>query len=351
MLLDERGKPEGGRWSFDPENRGPPVRGLSAPTPWQPEEDAIDAQVRRDLDRLPRVHLWGQDGPRSVAVTPDEASCALHSFITTRLEQFGPWQDAMVDGEPVLFHSLLSTPMNLGVLEPLAAIRAAEGAYRSGAVPIQSAEGFVRQILGWREYVWGTYWLRRERWPHENALSAGFDLPNAFWGRTTSWNCLDTVVAQVRETGYAHHIQRLMVLGNAMLLAGVKPWQAVRWFQGAFLDGAEWVMAPNAAGMTLYADEGQMTTKPYAAGGNYISRMSSYCRGCRYDPHARTGEDACPLTALYWDFVDRHRERFVGHPRMRLPLRGLARIDDRELQQIRALARRARSELGVGEPR
>jgi len=240
--------------------------------------------------------------------------------------------------------------MNLGVLEPLAAIRAAERAYRSGAVPIQSAEGFVRQILGWREYMWGTYWLRCERWPQEDALSASSDLPDAFWGRTTSWNCLDTVVAQVREMGYAHHIQRLMVLGNVMLLAGVKLWQAVRWFQGAFLDGAEWVMAPNAAGMALYADGGQMATKPYAAGGNYINRMSTYCRGCRYDPHARTGEDACPVTALYWDFVDRHRERFAGHPRMRLPLRGLARIDDRELEQIRARAVRARRELGLGQP-
>jgi deoxyribodipyrimidine photolyase-related protein len=349
VLLDERGQPEGGRWSFDRENRSPPVGGLRAPAPWQPVEDAVDAQVRRDLDALPGVHLWGQDGPRSVAVTPDEASRALHSFIDTRLALFGPWQDAMVEGEPVLFHSLLSAPMNLGVLGPLPAIRAAERAYRSGAVPIQSAEGFVRQILGWREYVWGIYWLRRERWPQENALNASFDLPDAFWGRTTSWNCLDTVVAQVQETGYAHHIQRLMVLGNVMLLAGVKPWQAVRWFQGVFFDGAEWVMAPNAAGMALYADDGQMTTKPYAAGGNYIGRMSNYCHGCRYDPHARTGEDACPLTALYWDFVDRHRQRFVGHPRMRLPLRGLGRIDDRELQQIRARARRARSELGVGE--
>jgi deoxyribodipyrimidine photolyase-related protein len=354
VLLDERGAPEGGRWSFDSENRRPPTRGLRAPAPWLPEEDAIDAGVRRDLDALTSARLWGSDGPRAVAVTPDEARSALDSFIDTRLAQFGPWQDAMVSGEPVLFHSLLSVPLNLGVLEPMQAIRAAERAYRDGAVPIQSAEGFVRQILGWREYVWGTYWLRHDRWPSESALAARRDLPAAFWGSASSWNCLDTVVEGVRNSGYAHHIERLMVLGNVMLLAGIDPWQAVRWFQGSFIDGAEWVMAPNAAGMApnaagmaLYADGGQMTTKPYAAGGNYINRMSNHCQGCRYDPRRRTGEDACPLTALYWDFIDRHRDRLATNRRMGLPLRAVSRIDEDELDQIRARARHALVELGM----
>lgn len=346
VLVDADGRPDGGRWNFDRENRRPPKEGLDAPAPWRPEETEIDAGVRRDLDAL---ELWGDDGPRTVAVTPDEARQALDDFTDRRLAGFGPWQDAMVGGERLLFHSLLSTPLNLGVLDPLTAVRAAERAYRDGRAPPQSVEGFVRQILGWREYVWGMYWLRRDAWPHENALDAHHDLPAAYWGTTTGWNCLDTVVGQVREDGYAHHIERLMVLGNVLLLAGVDPWQAVRWFQGAFVDGAEWVMAPNAAGMALYADGGAMMTKPYAGGGNYINRMSTFCGGCRYRPNVRVGPEACPVTALYWDFMARHRERLAGNRRMRMPLRTLEKMDD-ERDAIRTRADAARDELRIARP-
>jgi deoxyribodipyrimidine photolyase-related protein len=348
VLLDTDGKPEGGRWSFDAENRRPPRQGLSAPPPFSPREDAIDAGVRRDLDALGGVRLWGEDGPRTAAVTPREAALALDAFVVERLPEFGPWQDAMVTGEGTLCHSLLSVPLNLGVLDPLAAVRAAEAAYRSTAAPLASVEGFIRQIIGWREYVWGMYWLRADAWPAHNELAARGALPAAFWRGGSSWNCLDTVIGEVRATGYAHHIQRLMVLGNVLLLTGVGPWHAIRWFQGAFIDGAEWVMAPNAAGMALYADGGEMMTKPYAAGGNYMHRMSDYCAGCRYGPRRRTGENACPLTALYWDFLDRHRERLDGNRRMQLPLRSLARIPDGELAAIRLRAEQARTELGLG---
>jgi (6-4)DNA photolyase len=348
VLLDEDGQPEGGRWNFDAENRRPPPRaGFDAPVPWRPAEDAVDADVRADLDAA-GIELFGADGPRRFAATPAEARSALASFVADRLPSFGPWQDAMVPGRRVLFHSLLSAPLNLGLLEPLEAIRTAERAYRRGEAPLASVEGFVRQILGWREYVWGTYWLRRDRWPHESKLGARAPLPRAYWGEPSGWNCLDSVVAGVRADAYAHHIERLMVLGNIALLAGIEPWATVRWFQGAFIDGAEWVMAPNAAGMALFADGGEMMTKPYAAGGNYINRMSGYCAGCRYRPNVRTGPEACPVTALYWDFVDRHRERLAANRRTRSSVRTLDRFDPGEREGIRARARDARAELGGG---
>ncbi len=350
VLLDADGGPEGGQWNYDPENRRPPrdmPADLRPPEPWRPTEDDIDAEVRRDLDTH-APDLWGRDAPRRFAVTPEEADRALRSFIDERLPEFGPWQDAMVPGEPWLFHSLLSVPLNLGVLDPLDAVRAAEAAYRSGGIPLQSAEGFIRQILGWREYVHGVFWLRQL--DGANALDAHAPLPDAFLGEPSGWNCLDSVVDGVRERGYAHHIERLMVLGNTLLLTGVEPGQAVDWFARAFVDGAAWVMAPNAAGMALYADGGQMTTKPYAAGGNYVNRMSRFCGDCRYDPKQRTGPDACPLSALYWDFVDRHRERLDGNRRMAMPLRSLAKIDPAELDAIRARAADARAELGVSSP-
>lgn len=356
VLLEPDGEPVGGRWNFDAENRKPPREGLAAPAPWTPTEDAIDAEVREDLDRLAaagRIELWGEDGPRAFAVTPAEADEVLGDFIAHRLADFGPFQDAMLGGERVLFHSLLSVPLNLGLLPPLDAVRAAEAAFRAGRAPLQSTEGFIRQILGWREYVHGMAHLRRDAaWSEQNALAATRALPAAFWGEASGWACLDRTIDGVRETGYAHHIERLMVLGNVLLLAGVQPWEAVRWFQTVFVDGAEWVMAPNAAGMALYADGGGMTTKPYAAGGNYMNKMSDHCRACRYDPRRRTGPDACPLTALYWDFLDRHRERLAGNHRVAMPLRSLAKIDPSELAQIKARAAAALAELdgGAAEP-
>jgi deoxyribodipyrimidine photolyase-related protein len=349
VLLDPDGGPEGGKWNFDAANRRPPKEGLKAPDPWQPEEDEIDAEVRRDLDQLCEsggVTLWGEDGPRRFAATPAEATSALRSFTSARLADFGPWQDAMVSGEPVLFHSLLSAPLNLGLLEPLRCVEAAERAYRRGDAPIESVEGFVRQIIGWREYIWGMYWLRQGRRRRDNALRAHAELPTAFAGERSGWNCLDTVIGEVEREAYANHIQRLMVLGNVLLLAGVEPWQAIRFFQGSFIDGAEWVMAPNAAGMALFADGGEMMTKPYAAGGNYVNKMSDYCGGCQYDPHKRTGPEGCPLTAMYWDFLDRHAERLAGNRRLAMPLRSLGRFDPEELARVKTRARAARRELG-----
>jgi deoxyribodipyrimidine photolyase-related protein len=350
VLLTPDGKPEGGRWNFDRLNRRPPARDLHAPEPWRPAEDAIDEEVRADLDRLD-VDLFGHDGPRQFAVTPGEARTALEDFVAHRLPEFGPWQDAMVPGERNLFHALLSVPLNLGVLPPLDAVRAAEAAYRSGHAPLQSAEGFIRQVIGWREYVWGTYWRRVEQWPQDNALGATLPLPEAYWGAPVGWECLDQVTAGVEADGYAHHIQRLMVLGTIGLTAGVEPWALVRWFQGSFVDGAEWVMAPNAAGMALFADGGEMMTKPYAAGGNYINRMSGYCGSCRYEPGEKQGPTACPVTALYWDFVERHADRLQANRRTQRSVGTLARMDEGTRAAVRERARVARQELLAGEPR
>ena len=350
VLMDADGKPEGGRWNFDAENRRPPAKDLHAPAPYRPREDAIDAEVRADIDAL-GLELFGDDGPRQFAVTPAEARRALASFVDGRLAGFGPWQDAMVEGERFLFHALLSVPLNLGVLDPLTAVRAAERKYRAGEVPLQSAEGFVRQVIGWREWVWGMYWLRAEQWPERNALDAHLPLGEAYWGSPTGWNCLDSVVGGVAATGYAHHIERLMVLGTIGLTSGTEPWQLVRWFQGAFVDGAEWVMAPNAAGMALFADGGEMMTKPYAAGGNYIDKMSDHCRGCRFSPSEKHGQRACPVTALYWDFVDRHTGLLAANPRTRRTVFMWNGFDDATRVAVRERAEAARVELVEGEPR
>ena len=338
LLVEPDGSPTGGRWNFDKDNRRPPREGLGAPDPWLPEEDDIDAEVRRDLDRM-GLPEWGEDGPRAWPATAAEARAALEDFIARRLHGFGPWQDAMVPGERFLFHSRLSSSFNLWLLDPLDACRAAEQAYRDGLAPLQSVEGFVRQVVGWREYVWGTYWLRLDQWRHDDALGAERPLPEAFWTARTDAECLRACVEDVRTGAYAHHIQRLMVLGNLLLLLGVKPWEAVEWFQSGFIDGAEWVMAPNAVGMATWGDGGAMMTKPYAGSGNYIDKMSGYCGSCRYDPRERHGETACPVTALYWDFMARHAERFAGNRRMRGPLAGLRRLPPEDLEAMRRTAR------------
>jgi len=346
VLIGEDGEPEGGRWNFDRDNRRPPRAGLTAPAPWLPAEDDVDAEVRLDLDAM-GLPEWGRDAPRAWPATGSEARTALQDFVTHRLAGFGPWQDAMVAGEPWLFHSRLSSSLNLWLLGPGEVVAAVQDAYRAGDVPLQSAEGFVRQLIGWREYVWGMYWLRAGEWRGQNALDAREPLPAAYWGQSPGldWNCLRSTVDGVAERAYAHHIERLMVLGNIALLAGVRPWEMVEWFQAAFIDGAEWVMAPNTAGMALHADGGAMMTKPYAGGGNYIDRMSDLCAGCRYSPRSRTGPDACPVTALYWDFIARHEQRWAGNPRMALPLRGLQRMDPAELAAVRERAARARAQL------
>ena len=346
LLMEADGEPAGGRWNFDAENRKPPKAGVDAPKPWAPKEDAIDEEVRRDLESMGR-DLWGEEGPRRFAVTPKEAKAALSDFVRKRLPEFGTWQDAMVPGDPFLFHSLMSVPLNLGVIPPMEVVGAVQKAWEKGDVPIEAAEGFIRQVIGWREYVWGMYWLRAGDWRTDNALDATAPLPAAYWGQPSGWACLDGVVSSVGEYGYANHIERLMVLGNVAMLAGLEPWEVVTWFERSFVDGAEWVMAPNAAGMALYADGGVMMTKPYAAGGNYVHKMSggAWCADCRYSPKERTGEKGCPLSALYWDFIGSNAERFASNHRMAMAVRSWQKFDTAEQAAIADRAALAREEL------
>ncbi|TBN58345.1 cryptochrome/photolyase family protein [Glaciihabitans arcticus] len=330
--------PVGGTWNYDHDNRQPPPK---APTlglaPWWPEEDDIDADVRADLDRWVAegaVTLVGDDGPRRFAATGAEARLALDDFLSYRLPDFGPYEDAMLQGDWTMAHSLLSAPMNLGLLDPREVVDAAEARYRAGDAPLNSVEGFVRQISGWRDYVWHLYWHLGEGYPtRSNYLNATTPLPEAFLQLDPDLitaNCLRETIDGMRRHGWAHHIQRLMVLGNWSLQHGYDPVALNNWFVDMFVDGTPWVMPANVIGMSQHADGGIVATKPYAAGGAYISRMSDYCGGCRFDPKVRVGENACPFTAGYWAFLDRNESRLAGNHRMAQPLAGLRRLADRE---------------------
>ncbi|HJV14712.1 MAG TPA: cryptochrome/photolyase family protein [Propionibacteriaceae bacterium] len=336
-VLMDGAEPVSGRWNYDKDNRERPPRGasrLDVVPPWQPEEDEIDDQVRRDLNAWQRdgtVETVGRDGPRRFAVTREEALTALRHFVEHRLPAFGAHEDAMLAGDPTMAHSLLSAPLNLGLLEPMECVRAAEEAYHRGAAPLSSVEGYIRQVLGWREYVWHTYWYHGAGYRRHNALSARGRLPRWFAeldADAVEARCLATVLAQVRDHGWTHHIPRLMVLGNYGLQRGWSPQALTDWFHRCFVDGYDWVMLPNVLGMSQHADGGLMATKPYAAGGAYINRMSDFCGECAYRPDRRVGDDACPYTAGYWWFLSRNQATLAENHRMRQPLQGLNRLSD-----------------------
>jgi deoxyribodipyrimidine photolyase-related protein len=345
-ILLEGGKPVGGRWNYDAENRG--HFGREGPG-WVPrpvafEPDALTASALEDVGNALADHpgeLAGFDWP----VTRDGALQALDDFIEHRLAAFGQWQDAMWTGEPYLFHARLSACMNLRLLDPREVIDAALAHYRDGKVALPAVEGFVRQILGWREYVRGVYWLSPERLLASNAMRAHAPLPWFYWTGDTDMACLKATVGQTLETGYAHHIQRLMVTGNFALLLGVEPRQVHEWYLAVYVDAVEWVEAPNTLGMSQFADGGRMVSKPYAASGRYIERMSNYCEGCPYEPGEAVGPQACPFTTLYWDFLDRHRARFWNHPRAAMQWRSLDRMPEGKLAKIRAQASKLREKL------
>ncbi|MGY0489992.1 cryptochrome/photolyase family protein [Streptomyces sp. WG-D5] len=336
-LLMDGDQPAGGRWNHDHDNREPPPKGartLGAPAPYRPREDEIDEEVRRDLDRWERdgdVRFVGRDGPRRFPASRREALSALRRFVEHRLSGFGPHEDAMLAEDPVLSHSLLSSSLNLGLLDPAECVERAEEAWRAGDAPINSVEGFVRQVAGWREYVWQLYWHFGEDYRHRNALRHHEPLPEWFLeldADAVRARCLATTLAQVRDTGWTHHIPRLMLLGSHALQRGWDPEAVTDWFHRCFVDGYDWVMVPNVVGMSQYADGGRMTTKPYTSGGAYVNRMSDLCKGCAYRPGDRTGDRACPFTAGYWAFLHRHRARLEHNPRMAQPVRGLDRLAD-----------------------
>ncbi|GAA3801003.1 cryptochrome/photolyase family protein [Sphaerisporangium flaviroseum] len=334
-VLMDGDEPAGGRWNLDADNRlPPPSEGLEVPGPWRAEEDEIDEEVRHDLDRRERdgeVAFVGRDGPRTFPATRTEAVRALRHFITRRLPVFGPYQDAMLSADPVMAHSMLSPAMNLGLLDPMECVRAAEAAYRAGRAPLASVEGYVRQLIGWRDYIWHLYWHFGEHYRELNRLSANVPLPAWFAeldADAVEARCLSWALSQVRDTGFTHHIVRLMVLGNYALQRGFDPSGLTDWFHRCFVDGYEWVMVPNVVGMSQHADGGMLATKPYAAGGAYLNRMSDFCSGCRYRPARRTGDDACPFTAGYWWFVARNQDRLEHNPRMARSVHGMRRLPD-----------------------
>ncbi|MEU7526749.1 cryptochrome/photolyase family protein [Saccharothrix sp. NPDC042600] len=337
VLLDG-GDPVGGRWNHDRDNREPPPRrgGLDVPRPWWPTEDDIDAGVRADLDALDAPTV-GADGPRRFAITRAEALAALEVFVRDRLPHFGPHEDAVLTGDWAMAHSLLSVPLNFGLLHPLEVVRAAENAHREGNAPLASVEGFIRQVLGWREYVWHLYWHLGPDYLQRNHFRATTPLPD-WWARLRPGNvraaCLRTALEGVRDRGWVHHIQRLMVLGNHALQRGYDPKALNDWFVTSFVDGFPWVMPVNVIGMSQHADGGTIATKPYLSGGAYLNRMTDHCRGCWFDPTKRTGERACPFTAGYWAWLARHEAELRGNHRMARPLQGLRRIAD--LDEIRA---------------
>ncbi|MGW2912327.1 cryptochrome/photolyase family protein [Streptomyces asoensis] len=346
-LLMNGDEPAGGRWNHDHDNREPPPKGartLDAPAPYRPRENDVDDEVRHDLDRWERsgeVSFVGRDGPRLFPASRREARDALRRFVSLRLAGFGPHEDAMLADDPVLSHSLLSSSLNLGLLDPRECVGLAEEAWRRGDAPINSVEGFVRQIAGWREYVWQLYWHFGEEYRRRNALGHLAPLPDWFLEldpEAVTARCLSTVLTQVRDSGWTHHIPRLMLLGSHALQRGWDPAAVTDWFHRSFVDGYDWVMLPNVLGMSQYADGGRMTTKPYTSGGAYLNRMSDFCRPCAYRPTVRTGEDACPYTAGYWAFLHRHRARLEHNPRMSQAVRGLDRLAD--LDELLAQERR-----------
>lgn len=314
-LLMEGDKPAGGRWNYDAENRRPPGGGLLVPRRPRFPPDAITREVL-DLVAARFGDHFGDLEPFDWPVTRAEAEKAAHAFVEQRLAEFGPFQDAMLAGEDQLYHSLLSTSINLGLVDPLDLCRRAEAMWRDGRAPINSVEGFVRQIIGWREYIRGFYWYEMPRLADANELGAHRPLPEFYWTGETDMACLADCVRSTRANGHAHHIERLMVLGNFALLAGIDPKAVQDWYLVVYADAYEWVELPNVAAMILYADGGKLASKPYAASGNYIDKMSDYCGSCRYSPKVKTGPGACPFNPLYWDFMVRHRDRLERNPRI-----------------------------------
>ena len=334
ILMTPSGEPEGDRWNFDADNRQPPpkTKTLGLQTRW-PQEDDIDAEARALLDDWERAGIVfrGKDGPRRFAVTRDEAQAALNDFVDHRLPLFGPYEDAAMSADWVMAHSLLSVPMNLGVLHPREAVDAVAAAYFSGRAPLNSVEGFVRQVVGWREYVCDLH-----RWcggddRHHNHLDAERSLPPWFDtadAEAVEAACLRHSLTEVADRGWSHHIVRLEILGNWALQRGYHPGAVNAWFTDMFVDGFAWVMPANVIGMALYADGGAMATKPYAAGGAYINRMTNFCRDCRFRPSVRVGEDACPFTAGYWNFLATNEETLRGNHRLRNPYATMRRLTD-----------------------
>ena len=335
-VLMDGGKPVGGAWNFDADNRLPPPKNHAYEPPLEHEWDEIDQRISESLESL-SSQLWGHAPSTTWATTRAGALKQLDHFLQHHFVQFGPYEDAMPIDSWAVHHSLLSPYLNNGLLHAEEVIHAALERFNQGDVPLSSCEGFVRQIIGWREYINGMYWFLGEDYRMGNGLNASEPLPPVFRdASSTQMACMGSVIRDLETRSWVHHIPRLMVLSNLALLTGTNPQEFLDWMRETFIDAADWVMVPNVIGMGVHADGGKLMTKPYAAGGAYISRMSNYCKGCVYNPKNRSGDDACPFTTLYWDFLDRNREAFSKNHRMMQQLRGLDRLTDLEELRLRA---------------
>jgi len=332
-ILMDGDQPVGGKWNFDADNRKSPRGNLIIPPAYINKPDPITLEVKSLVAERFSDH-FGDIDPFYFAVTREQALQVLKQFIEERLDCFGDYQDAMLQGEPWMYHSHISFYINCGLLLPLECVRAAENAYYNGKASLNAVEGFIRQIVGWREYVRGIYWLKMPEYKTENYFQAKRNLPDFYWTANTKMNCLHQCVSETQHNAYAHHIQRLMVLGNFALLAGIEPKQVNDWFLLVYADAYEWVELPNVSGMILFADGGVLASKPYAAGGAYINKMSDYCKGCQYKVSKKEGEEACPFNYLYWDFLARHRDKLKGNHRLAMMYRTYDRFSEDKKQII-----------------
>ena len=348
LLIQPDGKPTGAKWNFDHDNRGGPPK-EDPPGPLRFEPDAITREVIALVEQRFAGH-FGSTASFALPVTATQAHALLADFIATRLPRFGQHQDAMLEGADYIFHAGISTSLNCGLLLPHEACEAAEAAYHSGHAPLAAVEGFIRQILGWREYIRGMYWREMPGLTDENFLGATGDLPEFYWTGDTAMACLADAVRNTRDNAYAHHIQRLMVLGNFAMLIGVEPRQVADWFLVVYADAYEWVEHPNVIGMSQFADGGRLATKPYAASGAYIDRMSNHCKTCRFDVKQKVGPDACPFNALYWDFLARNEGKLGNNPRLFNSYGTWRRMTEERREALRASAAETLAALEPAAP-
>ncbi|NNF15467.1 MAG: cryptochrome/photolyase family protein [Gammaproteobacteria bacterium] len=346
VLVEGNGKPVGGKWNFDDENRKSFKNPPDIPRPYQPRPDEITREVMALVERT-WPDAWGRMDSFHWPVTRDEALRALRDFVDNRLASFGDYEDAMWAGEPVLYHSRIASCLNLKLIRPRECVDAAIAAYEDGRAAINNVEGFVRQIIGWREFIRGVYYREGADYSKRNGLRQQGDLPRFYWTGETEMNCMSHCLNEVLDNGWGHHIPRLMVLGNFAMTSGVNPAQVNEWFLAMYVDAVDWVTAPNVIGMSQHADHAVVGTKPYAGSANYINRMSNYCKGCKYNPKQRKGEDACPFNVFYWDFMIRHRKRFADNRRMQIALKNVDRLPDDERKAIRKAAQRLHAEFEI----
>lgn len=348
-ILMADGEPVGGKWNYDIENRGSFPK--AGPPPIPPPRNFAPDEITQSVLQLVQTHFAHHPGSLEhfdLPVTAADAERALHDFIDHRLPEFGAFQDAMWSDQPFLYHSRISAALNLKLLPPRKVVAAVQKAYQDGKAPLAAAEGFIRQVLGWREYVRGIYWTFMPQYKEQNALNARQPLPDFYWDAKTDMNCLRQTVDQILEYGYAHHIQRLMVTGLFALLFGVDPVAVHEWYLAMYYDAVEWVELPNSMGMSQFSDGGIMASKPYAATGKYIARMSNYCQDCRFKPDQSTGPLACPFTTLYWDFLLRHENQLKKNQRMSLQVKNLVRLSPNQKSAIIANAQQIRDETPKG---